>query len=101
MFKRLKVLYFYILGTWSALDSLNLTRVQEFVAASNPINIMANRTFVVTSVENPPYTMLKEEVSNIILRGYRVLNYNSICVFSSFRLKKWTAMIDLRGMVLT
>jgi hypothetical protein len=29
---------------------------------SNPINIMANKTYVVTLKEVPPYTMLKEEV---------------------------------------
>ena len=51
-----------ILGTWSIIDTLNLTRVAEVVDSKNPINIMANKTFVVTSIENPPYTMLKEEV---------------------------------------
>ena len=28
---------------------------------SNPNNIMANKTFVVTTVQAPPYTMLTEE----------------------------------------
>jgi hypothetical protein len=28
----------------------------------NPVNIMANKTYVVTLKEVPPYTMLKEEV---------------------------------------
>ena len=34
-------------------------------AFSNPVNVMANKTFVVTSVQNPPYTMLKEEIKKL------------------------------------
>ena len=49
------------IGTWSIVDSLNLTRVSEVQIAANPYNIMANKTFVVTSVEAAPYTMLKED----------------------------------------
>jgi hypothetical protein len=30
---------------------------------SNPINIMANKTYIVTLKDTPPYTMLKEEVN--------------------------------------
>ena len=40
-------------------------RVAEVVEISNPINVMANKTFVVTSVETPPYTMLKEETKKL------------------------------------
>lgn len=55
----------YFLGTWSILDGMNLTRVAEVVEASNPINIMANKTFVITLIENPPYTMLKEVATKL------------------------------------
>ncbi len=58
------------LGTWSALDGLNLTRVQEVTEVSNPINIMANKTYVVTLKEVPPYTMLKEEVIKKLRNKY-------------------------------
>ena len=54
------------IGTWSMIDSLNLTRAVEVVDSGNPTNIMANKTFVVTLIENPPYTMLKEDVSLIL-----------------------------------
>jgi hypothetical protein len=56
----------FFVGTWSAQDGLNLTRVQEVTEFSNPINIMANKTYVVTLKEVPPYTMLKEEVSQLV-----------------------------------
>jgi hypothetical protein len=39
-----------------------LTREVENVEVGNVINIMANKTFVVTLKETAPYTMLKEEV---------------------------------------
>jgi hypothetical protein len=52
-------------GTWNGIDSLNLTRIVEFTEESNPINIMANKTFVVTLIQNPPYTMLKEETKKL------------------------------------
>ena len=54
------------IGTWSILDSLNLTRVVEMSDAVNPLNVMANKTFVVTSAPAAPYTMLAEEVALII-----------------------------------
>ena len=50
------------IGTWTAIDGLNMTREAEIMEITNPVNVMANKTFVVTLVENPPYTMLKEEV---------------------------------------
>jgi hypothetical protein len=37
--------------------------LQEVTEVVNPVNIMANKTYVVTLKETPPYTMLKEEVS--------------------------------------
>ena len=46
---------------FSLLYSLNLTRVVEPTILANPYNIMANKTFVVTSVEAAPYTLLKED----------------------------------------
>ena len=49
-------------GTWTNIDGLNMTREQDVTTASNPVNIMANKTFVVTLIENQPYTMLKEDV---------------------------------------
>ena len=51
-------------GTWTNIDGLNMTREQDITTASNPVNIMANKTFVVTLIENQPYTMLKEDVRN-------------------------------------
>ena len=50
------------IGTWNIIDSLNMTRIAEVMDFANPINIMANKTFTVVSVEAAPYTMLKEEV---------------------------------------
>ena len=38
--------------------------IQEVTEVANPVNIMANKTYVVTLKETPPYTMLKEEVGN-------------------------------------
>ena len=51
------------IGTWNIIDSLNMTRIAEITEFANPINIMANKTFTVVSVEAAPYTMLKEVVS--------------------------------------
>ena len=49
-----------LVGIWSPMDSLNLTRVTE-PAAEGVLQAspMANKSFVVTVLENPPYTMLK------------------------------------------
>ena len=49
------------IGTWSVINSLNLTRIVETTMLTNPYNIMANKTYVVTTVEASPYTMLKED----------------------------------------
>ena len=59
--------FFYpqtLLGTWSTVDSLNLTRIPKdsdgVQAVASPL---VNKTFVVTCIETPPYTMLKLDVS--------------------------------------
>ena len=52
-------------GTWNQLTSLNLTRVNAVSALFTPVNVMANRTFIVTTVEAPPYTMLTEETKKM------------------------------------
>ena len=39
-------------GTWSNIDGLNMSRESEVTTMANPINIMANKTFVVTLIEN-------------------------------------------------
>ena len=60
------------LGTWSTVDSLNLTRIvkdQTQLVAANPL---ANKTFVVTVIETQPYTMLKLTVSH-----YKFQNFTS------------------------
>ncbi|XP_059097644.1 glutamate receptor ionotropic, kainate 2-like isoform X2 [Tigriopus californicus] len=54
------------IGTWSAPLGLNMSRVAEIAAIFNPSNIMANKTFVVTLIQNPPYTMLKEETRKLV-----------------------------------
>ena len=53
-------------GTWNQLTSLNLTRVNAaFSDSFVPVNVMANKTFIVTTVEAPPYTMLTEEIKKM------------------------------------
>nr|AHN49642.1 ionotropic glutamate kainate receptor 2 [Caligus rogercresseyi] len=53
------------IGSWSTIDGLNISRIEEKVLINNPTNIMANRTFVVTLIENAPYTMLKLEKKSL------------------------------------
>ena len=53
------------IGTWNQLTSLNLTRINSMVEFYNPNNIMANKTFVVTTVNAPPYTMLTEQTKKM------------------------------------
>ena len=52
-------------GTWNQLTSLNLTRVNAVSDYFMPVNVMANKTFIVTTVEAPPYTMLTEEIKKM------------------------------------
>ncbi|XP_040571507.1 glutamate receptor ionotropic, kainate 2 [Lepeophtheirus salmonis] len=54
-----------LIGSWTTIDGLNISRVEEKVQVINPTNIMANRTFVVTLIENAPYTMLKLETKRL------------------------------------
>ena len=50
------------IGQWRLIDGLVMTRESKVSNnIVNSANVMANKTFVVTLVENPPYTMLKEE----------------------------------------
>ena len=76
------------IGTWSILDSLNLTRVAEISESANPLNVMANKTFVVTSAEASPYTMLAEEVAqmdgNARFEGFAVDLFKHISEFLQF-----------------
>lgn len=59
---------FGVSGTWNQEQGLNLTRVVEVTEIQNPNNIMANKTFVVALLKAPPYTMLKEEVCEVMKR---------------------------------
>ena len=34
----------------------------EIIELDNSLNVMSNKTFVVTMIESPPYVMLKQEV---------------------------------------
>merc|ERR1719347_2227917 len=52
-------------GTWNSLDKLNLARVQEDDAAAGIDHPMANKTFIITSVLNPPYTMYVESFEKL------------------------------------
>ena len=58
------------------------------VATANPINVMANKTFIVTSVQNPPYTMLKEETQklegNDRFEGFAIDLMSAIAKFLQF-----------------
>ena len=60
-------------GLWSPVDSLNLTRVPEDEATQvAPISPLANKTFIVTVIETPPYTMLVQSVmSSKVLSSYQ------------------------------
>ena len=53
------------IGTWNQQTDLNLTRINTHVEFNNPYNIMANKTFVVTTVTAPPYTMLTQETGKM------------------------------------
>ena len=60
-----------VVGIWSPMDSLNLTRIAEPVAAGVMLaSPMANKSFIVTVLENPPYTMLKLTVLTLSILKY-------------------------------
>jgi len=48
------------IGTWNTLDRLGLSRVEEKAADGGAVHAMANKTFVIVGVLNPPYTMYVE-----------------------------------------
>ena len=50
-----------ILGTWNPVDRMNLSRISEESVSLDPVNIMANKTFVVGILIGEPYAMLKED----------------------------------------
>jgi len=79
------------------MDGLNLTRVQEVTEVTNPVNVMANKTFVVTLKEEQPYTMLKEEAR---LFESNILSF-IMCYLSLYRLRNLRGMIDLKALPLT
>jgi len=76
------------IGTWSVIDSLNLTRMVEVSLATNPYNVMANKTYVVTSVEAAPYTLLRESPNklngNNRFEGYGIDLMTEIAKFLQF-----------------
>ena len=55
--------FHHYLGTWSAKEKLNLSRQMEIVELDSTLNVMSNKTFVVTMIESAPYVMLKQEVT--------------------------------------
>merc|ERR1719336_2715593 len=52
-------------GTWNSLDKLNLARVEEKDAGAGIDHPMANKTFTITTVLNPPYTMYVESFEKL------------------------------------
>ena len=54
---------YIIVGTWSASEKLNLSRTMEVIETDGTLNVMANKTFVVTMIQSDPYVMLKQKVT--------------------------------------
>ena len=48
-------------GTWNPVDRMNLSRISEDTVSADPVNIMANKTFIVGILIGEPYAMLKED----------------------------------------
>ena len=42
---------------------MNLSRAMEIIEIDSTLNVMANKTFIVTMIQSDPYVMLKQEVS--------------------------------------
>ena len=57
----------HLSGTWSATEKLNLSHSMEVIEIDNSLNVMANKSFVVTMIESNPYVMLRQEVIMINL----------------------------------
>jgi len=47
-------------GSWNSLDHLDLARVEKKAEVGGATDPMANKTFIITAILNPPYTMLVE-----------------------------------------
>lgn len=98
----------FLSGTWNAIDSLNLTREVLASEESNPVNIMANKTFVVSIVEAKPYTMLKKSVRGLQAWCEGLFAVESACtiqtedeaMISPSRPRNWLAMTDSRDLPL-
>jgi len=52
-------------GTWNTLDRLGLARVEEKATDGGAPDPMANKTFVICAVLNPPYTMYVESFEKL------------------------------------
>jgi len=48
------------IGSWNSLDRLSLSREEKGDSDLGEVHPMANKTFVITTVLNPPFTMLVE-----------------------------------------
>merc|ERR1719397_2008487 len=52
-------------GAWNSLDKLSLARVEKEADEGGALHAMANKSFVITSILNPPYTMLVEQPTKL------------------------------------
>jgi len=52
-------------GSWNSLDKLSLARVEKEADEGGALHAMANKSFVITSILNPPYTMLVEQPTKL------------------------------------
>jgi len=63
-------------GNWNSLDRLSLQREEKDNSNLGEVHPMANKTFVITTVLNPPYTMLVESelklTGNARFEGFNV-----------------------------
>ena len=70
----------HLSGTWSATEKLNLSHSMEVIEIDNSLNVMANKSFVVTMIESNPYVMLKQEVIMVI----HIMIYGNITILQIF-----------------
>jgi ABC-type amino acid transport substrate-binding protein len=52
-------------GSWNSLDKLSLSRVEKDSDGGSTLHAMSNKSFVITSILNPPYTMLVEKAEKL------------------------------------
>ena len=52
----------------------------EVIEIDNSLNVMANKSFVVTMIESNPYVMLKQEVIMVI----HIMIYGNITILQNF-----------------